>query len=222
LLVTNSSGAALLAGDHFTLFSAPSFNGTFANSNLPPLNAGLVWNASRLATDGTLWVLSTAPPVITATISSGGSLTFAGGGGTPNWTYYVLATTNLALPKAQWPSSPPTSSMPPVIYFYQRAQTRACADLPDAARSITAINHAQTQRRRAATKKAAPSAILLIFLPSIFLSKSLPSMHLILAQGIRFGREVAASAAWLQSSLREPGVVLNHSPDECRNDQRTT
>jgi hypothetical protein len=33
---------------------------------------------------------------------SGGNLVWHGTGGTPNWNYYILSSTNLALPLAQW------------------------------------------------------------------------------------------------------------------------
>ena len=62
----------------------------------------LVWNTSRLNVDGSLWVVSTAAPVILQTRMVGGWLTFSGSGGTPNWSYYVLGATNLTTPLAQW------------------------------------------------------------------------------------------------------------------------
>jgi rhamnogalacturonan endolyase len=102
LNVTNFGGSSFIAGDHFQLFNAASYNGSFANYVLPPLSTGQRWNTSRLNVDGSLWVLSTASPLITQTLAAGTSLSVSGTGGTPNWTYYVLATTNLTVPTSQW------------------------------------------------------------------------------------------------------------------------
>ena len=102
LSVTNSGVAALAAGDVFKLFTAGTYTGAFANYVLPTLATNLAWETSRLNVDGTLWVVSTLPPVIAQTRLAGGNLISTGGGGTPNWYYYVLASTNLALPPAQW------------------------------------------------------------------------------------------------------------------------
>jgi rhamnogalacturonan endolyase len=60
LLVTNSGGAALAAGDSFQLFTAGSYAGAFASLVLPVLPAGLVWNTNALAA-GALSV-GAAPP----------------------------------------------------------------------------------------------------------------------------------------------------------------
>ena len=102
LNVSNSGAAAFTAGDHFKLFSAGAYSGGFATYVLPTLNAGLRWNTSHLNLDGSLWVVSTAPPRITQTVAASGSLMLTGTGGTPGWNYYVLATTNLTLPISQW------------------------------------------------------------------------------------------------------------------------
>jgi hypothetical protein len=66
------------------------------------LEDGLDWNASRLAVDGRLWVVSTQPPVIRGVAFTGGNVVVSGTGGTPGWQYYVLASTNVALPLTQW------------------------------------------------------------------------------------------------------------------------
>ena len=56
-LVVTATGDALAAGDSFTLFSATSSSGAFATLNLPPLAAGLAWDAS---TAGSLTVKAAA------------------------------------------------------------------------------------------------------------------------------------------------------------------
>lgn len=68
LTVTNLGGA-LLAGDTFKLFSAPSYGGSFSNLQLPALGAGLVWNNS-LASNGTVGVVAITPPVVTNLLAS--------------------------------------------------------------------------------------------------------------------------------------------------------
>ena len=102
LVVTNRGGTALTAGNVFKLLSAASYAGSFGNVSLPALNPGLFWSTSRLAVDGTLGVVSTSPPAVNSVVAAGNSLVLQGTGGTPNWAYTVLASTNLALPLAQW------------------------------------------------------------------------------------------------------------------------
>jgi len=59
-LTVTATGDALVAGDSFTLFSnTGSRTGSFSGvPTLPPLNAGLTWNTSQLATNGTISVAS--------------------------------------------------------------------------------------------------------------------------------------------------------------------
>ena len=64
ITVTNLGATALAAGDAFKIFSAASFGGTFAATNLPSLGSSLAWS-NRLSIDGTLAVISlvsTTPP----------------------------------------------------------------------------------------------------------------------------------------------------------------
>ena len=73
LSVTNLGGSPLTVGDTFTLFSAPSYAGTFASLSLPALPVGLVWDASNLPANGSL------------TISTSGVSMWNGGGANGNW-----------------------------------------------------------------------------------------------------------------------------------------
>ena len=57
LTVTNR-GQALQAGDCFTLFAATNYTGSFAVTNLPSLGAGLAWNTSTLAQNGSICVVA--------------------------------------------------------------------------------------------------------------------------------------------------------------------
>ena len=61
LRVTNitSDATALAAGDTFTLFGSTSYTPGFTVTNLPVLPAGLGWDASQLAVNGSLQVVAT-------------------------------------------------------------------------------------------------------------------------------------------------------------------
>lgn len=100
--VLNASVELLEAGDNFQLFDAGNYSGAFAQVELPALEAGLKWDTSQLATNGRIWIVSTEPPVVSSVDLSGGSFHFSGSGGTPNWTYDVVTSTNLALPVTEW------------------------------------------------------------------------------------------------------------------------
>jgi autotransporter-associated beta strand protein len=67
LTVTNV-GTALQPSDTFTLFSAGSYTGSFATITLPALGAGLSWNTSQLAVNGTIFVAGL--PAVTASPAS--------------------------------------------------------------------------------------------------------------------------------------------------------
>ena len=78
LVVTNVGPDALAVGNAFPLFGAATYAGSFATLTLPPLPAGLVWDTTRLAVDGSLSVGSlpvavadtaTTPEDVMATIS---------------------------------------------------------------------------------------------------------------------------------------------------------
>lgn len=107
LMVVTNAGMTdtLAAGDTFTLFSAASYHGSFEGYQLPVLPAGLAWDTSHLASDGTLRVVTAplAPPVFTSVTLRGGNLILSGSGGAANSTYRVLASTNAALPLSNWP-----------------------------------------------------------------------------------------------------------------------
>jgi len=61
-LTVTASGATLLPGDLFVLFSAPSYTNVFTTFNLPTLTSNYVWDVSKLAIDGTLRVAQPTPP----------------------------------------------------------------------------------------------------------------------------------------------------------------
>jgi autotransporter-associated beta strand protein len=106
LIVTNTSGT-LASGESFQLFHSGSgtYPGSFSSIQLPTLASGLTWNTNQLATTGTIsiggsaQVLSFNPSGITRT---GTTVGISGSGGNPGGTYYVLSTTNIALPLNEW------------------------------------------------------------------------------------------------------------------------
>ena len=99
LIVSNLDGV-FAPGQSFQLFQAESYAGSFSSVSLPVLGGGLVWS-NALATTGTLSVVASVP-AIGGMALSGTNLVFTGSGGVAGTTYYVLASTNVALPLAGW------------------------------------------------------------------------------------------------------------------------
>lgn len=62
-LVVNHLGGTLTAGDHFVLFTATSFAGTFSSLTLPALLGGLAWT-NKLHVDGSIEVVAIPPPAV--------------------------------------------------------------------------------------------------------------------------------------------------------------
>jgi len=91
------------AGDSFKLYNASSYSGSF--SAIVPTIPGtdLLWDTSGL-TNGTLKVLSAVVPQpgITNVALYGSDLVISGTNGTTSGNYYVLASTNIALPVTNW------------------------------------------------------------------------------------------------------------------------
>jgi hypothetical protein len=100
LIVTNIGGS-LQAGNSFILFTGTR-SGSFSSVVLPPLSAGLGWNTNNLTVNGTISVVAVPRPSFGSTTLSGNNLIFSGTGGPANGTYYVLTSTNIALPLASW------------------------------------------------------------------------------------------------------------------------
>ena len=102
LQLTNASATPLAAGDSFTLFSASAYSGAFTNIVPSTPGPGLFWDTSGLATTGTLEVVPGGPLVMNLPRVSGGNVVFTATGGQPNGTFYLMTTTNISLPLAQW------------------------------------------------------------------------------------------------------------------------
>ncbi len=96
------SGNALTANDSIKLFNAGSYTGSFATITPAAPAAGLLWDTNSLATDGTLRIVSSGVPSVSATFVSGTNVVFSGTGGPASGNYYVLSSTNVAAPVATW------------------------------------------------------------------------------------------------------------------------
>ncbi|HZT21837.1 MAG TPA: autotransporter-associated beta strand repeat-containing protein [Verrucomicrobiae bacterium] len=101
-LVISNRDDPLQAGDSFQLFSASDFIGNFNSVTLPALMAGLYWDTNTLTRDGMIRVVRETPPVLGNVGLVKGNLVLSGYGGVPNGSYYVLTSTNIALPAAFW------------------------------------------------------------------------------------------------------------------------
>jgi T5SS/PEP-CTERM-associated repeat protein len=101
LVVTNIGAVPLSAGNVFSLFEATSYSGAFSSITLPPLDTGLTWS-NRLMIDGSIVVTAVPGAHFTTTTISGTNLVIGGSGGPTNATYWVLTSTNIALPATSW------------------------------------------------------------------------------------------------------------------------
>ena len=102
LSVTNIGASALTNGDSFNLFTAGNYSGSFAGFMLPTLPAGLSWKTNLLNVNGTLSVTIVTAPFINAASLSQDGFVVNGTGGVANAAFYLLGTTNLSQPLANW------------------------------------------------------------------------------------------------------------------------
>lgn len=126
VVTVSNIGPALAVGQRFALFNDPVVNG----AAMTVTGANVQWT-NNLARDGSISVLSlSAPPpparpIVNAAYASGGSVIFSGTNGTPGQTYYVLTTTNLALPISQWSVALTNTFAPGGAYSVTNALNRA-------------------------------------------------------------------------------------------------
>ena len=108
-LVVNNVGGGLAANDAIPLFSAGSYSGGFTTIIPATPGAGLAWNTSTLATDGTLRVAIGVNPNPTNLVVSvsGNQLTFSWPGDHTGWT--LQSQTNSVL--GAWFDVPGSSSV---------------------------------------------------------------------------------------------------------------
>jgi autotransporter-associated beta strand protein len=102
LVLTNLSGN-FSAGQSFKLFNATSYSGAFTNVMPAIPDVNLAWDTNQLGS-GILKIISrpTPSPNFSATAASGNNFIFTATNGVPDWTFYVLASTNVAAPLNQW------------------------------------------------------------------------------------------------------------------------
>ncbi len=105
LVITNIS-APFTAGQSIQIFSSSTYSNSF--TTIVPLTpgAGLAWDTSQLAVNGTIGIASTAPsvpPTIHGITINGGNVILSGTNNVgPGGTYHVLSSTNLTLPLSNW------------------------------------------------------------------------------------------------------------------------
>jgi len=105
LNLVNINAAPLAAGNSFKLFNAVgTYSGTFASITPATPAAGLQWDTGNLTVNGTINVVAggTAQPTISSVKVTSGNIILQGAGGPPNGNYYVLTSTNVALPVINW------------------------------------------------------------------------------------------------------------------------
>jgi len=101
-LVISNLNSAFASGDSFKLFSAQNYSGNFAALSPPSPGAGLAWDTTGL-TNGVLKVAAvTQSPRIGDISISGANVVVSGTNGTRGGAFYLLASTNVALPLANW------------------------------------------------------------------------------------------------------------------------
>jgi autotransporter-associated beta strand protein len=106
-LILTNIGGTYTNNASFTIFSAGGYGGGFTNI-LPAIpRSGLAWNTNALNTNGTLFITTGAlppSPSISSVRISSGNLTLSGSNGVRGGTYYVLTSTNAAVPVSTWQS----------------------------------------------------------------------------------------------------------------------
>jgi len=122
-LVVNNLSGTLTTNDTFKLFTATSYQGTFAGISPATPSAGLSWNTNTLAADGTLRIaaggVATNPTNITATVVSGNNLQLSWPADHTGWTLEAQTNTTKVGLSTNWvrvPNSATTNlvSMPVV------------------------------------------------------------------------------------------------------------
>lgn len=107
-LTLSNAGPPLAYGETLQLFSASNYSGAFGNIVPAIPGTGLLWYTNWLAVNGTIFVTSTnpalmTPPRVTNFQLLGGNMVFSGtNGNAPGTPFYLLASTNLTLPLVDW------------------------------------------------------------------------------------------------------------------------
>jgi glucuronoarabinoxylan endo-1,4-beta-xylanase len=107
-LTLSNLGPALAYGDTIKLFSASNYSGAFSSLVPAAPGTGLIWNTNWISVDGTLFITSTNPALITPPrianfqLASTNLVVAGTNGNAPGTFFYTLASTNLAQPLANW------------------------------------------------------------------------------------------------------------------------
>jgi hypothetical protein len=107
-LTLSNLGPALAYGDTVKLFTASNYSGAFSSIVPAVPGPGLLWNTNWLSVNGTIFLSSTnpaliTPPRFTSAQLLNGNVVFAGtNGNAPGNIFYPLASTNLSLPLTNW------------------------------------------------------------------------------------------------------------------------
>ncbi|HUA65619.1 MAG TPA: autotransporter-associated beta strand repeat-containing protein [Alphaproteobacteria bacterium] len=98
LTLTNISATPLAGGQTFKLFNAASYSGAFASISPATPGAGMTWNTNNLKVNGTISIVSTAPPRITSIAVHGTTLTIVATNAPANAQYVLMESTNVTKP----------------------------------------------------------------------------------------------------------------------------
>jgi len=101
LTVTNIGPNPLASGNHFQLFSAAPYAGSFTAISLPPLAPGLNWT-NKLTVNGSIDVVGTPLPKFASITLLGTNVIITGTNGLADAPYTVLTSTNVVLPLSNW------------------------------------------------------------------------------------------------------------------------
>ncbi len=101
-LQLNLSGEPLAAGDVLNLYAFNSASGSFARIIPATPGPGLVWDTSGLVGAGALRVAEVARPGIADISIADGNVVLTGTNGSPGGISYVVSSTNVVLPIADW------------------------------------------------------------------------------------------------------------------------
>ncbi len=102
LVITNPGPNPFSAGDRFKLFNAATYGGAFTNLVPAMPGSGLAWDVSQLNTNGVLQVEAAPHPAFGGIQVSGTNLLVEGVNGVKNANYYILESSDLALPLSNW------------------------------------------------------------------------------------------------------------------------
>jgi hypothetical protein len=102
LSLVNTSGSPLVVGNSFQIFSAASYSGAFANITPATPGPGLIWNLAQLGSGKLSVAAAPLRPALSGILEVGGNLILNGSNGVASEEYYVLSSSNVAIPLSNW------------------------------------------------------------------------------------------------------------------------